>query len=184
MCGLGLGAWAWGCSQLEMRSLEWDRLLGHWYVCAESGVHDVRAVSVRQGDGRWWRHRHYSASTVATRAAAFLRLRSRDQVRRAARAREHSNSVCTPARVTPASHAHAGMLIMAYGTASYFRVQRCIARGMFPQNKVGVLGVMTSTAGISLLALHKLADDRHLAEQFQLEPPDQEQTPNSPAARR
>ena len=76
------------------------------------------------------------------------------------------------------------MLIMAYGTASYFRVQRCIARGVFPQNKVGVLGVMTSTAGISLLALHKLADDRHLADQLQLEPSGQAQTPKPPETRR
>ena len=38
-----------------------------------------------------------------------------------------------------------GALIMVYGTLNYFRVQRAIRRGVFPQNKLGVLVVFCST---------------------------------------
>ena len=38
-----------------------------------------------------------------------------------------------------------GALIMVYGTLNYFRVQRAIRRGVFPQNKLGVLAVFCST---------------------------------------
>ena len=41
---------------------------------------------------------------------------------------------------------YAGALIMVYGTLNYFRVQRCIARGLFPQNKVLSTHVLRSAA--------------------------------------
>ena len=51
-----------------------------------------------------------------------------------------------------------GALIMVYGTANYFRVQRCIARGFFPQNKVGVIAVFLSTSSLTAVALYKLVN--------------------------
>lgn len=57
-----------------------------------------------------------------------------------------------------------GTLMMVYGTLNYFRVQNSIVKGNFPQNKVGVLGVMMSTSIMSALALYKLADDRRLGQ--------------------
>ncbi|KAJ1491531.1 hypothetical protein T484DRAFT_1933016 [Baffinella frigidus] len=55
-----------------------------------------------------------------------------------------------------------GAIFVGYATWNYFRVQRAIQRGMFPQNKGGLLLVVASTGASTLLALSLLAEDREI----------------------
>eukprot|EP00285_Hemiselmis_virescens_P012882 CAMPEP_0173400548 /NCGR_PEP_ID=MMETSP1356-20130122/48202_1 /TAXON_ID=77927 ORGANISM="Hemiselmis virescens, Strain PCC157" /NCGR_SAMPLE_ID=MMETSP1356 /ASSEMBLY_ACC=CAM_ASM_000847 /LENGTH=146 /DNA_ID=CAMNT_0014360497 /DNA_START=53 /DNA_END=493 /DNA_ORIENTATION=+ len=62
----------------------------------------------------------------------------------------------------------AGLMILnsgvfvTYATVHYFRVQRALARGMFPQNKIGLVSVVLATSSSSLLALYLMASDRDI----------------------
>jgi len=60
-----------------------------------------------------------------------------------------------------------GAIFVSYATFQYFRVQRALKAGMFPQNKYGVLAVVGSTGSISVLALYLLAHDRKLPAQLE-----------------
>jgi len=53
-------------------------------------------------------------------------------------------------------------IVVTYATWNYFRVQKCLSRGNFPQNKIGVTSIVLATGTSSLLALYLMASERDI----------------------